>query len=543
MITTGTAGLAQGTGDVCIVGSGPAGLTLALALAARGRRVVVLESGLDAPRPDLQSLSAAHVVDPRVHQDPCITMARRLGGTSNLWGARCQPFDPIDFAPRSWVPGADWPLTHAELDRWTADACRWLQCGEPVFADGKDLPSVGDDRMLMHRLERFSTQPRMQVAHRDRLASDRHIDLRLGCTVVDARLHDDGRVAALVVCNPDGARCEVPVERLVLAMGGLETTRLLLVLQRHTPRLFGGPDGPLGRHYMAHVVGEVADVTLATDAMDRAFDFFIDGRGSYVRHRFIPSDAEQHAHALPNVSFWPVVPPVADARHRSGLLSTVFLALSIGPLGRLLVAEAIRQYHAPAGVPWAPHLRNALLGLPSALIGSARFMHQRFASQPRIPGFFVRNPARTYGWSYHAEHFPDPDSRVWLGDEVDRFGMPRLVVDLRFGARDAQALVRAHEVARAWFASTGLGSLRYRQPLEATADAILACAQHGTHQIGTARMGRDGRSAVVDADLRSFDLRNLYLAGSAVFPSSGQANPTLTIVALAARLADHLAGP
>jgi choline dehydrogenase-like flavoprotein len=541
MISSGLQGLPETAADVCVVGSGPAGIALAIELSARGRRVLVLESGGETQDAALQELSASMIADPRVHDDTRITMSRRLGGTSNLWGARCQPFDPIDFEPRPWVPGAGWPIALHDIAPWYARACELVDCGAPVFRDDGIGMAPADTRVELTRLERFSNRPRLQQLHRERLRDDPKIDLRLYCTVVGAAWGDGGRVVALLVCTPDGARHQVPAQQVVLAMGGLETTRLMLNLQQQHPMLFGGPQGALGRHYMAHVIGEVADVEWHTDAMDRAFDFFVDGHGSYVRRRMVPSDAQQREHRLPNVSFWPVVPPVADAGHRSALLSSVFLAMSIGPVGRLLVAEAIRRYHAPEGTPRGPHLRNIVRGLPSAVSGSARFLWHRYVSRWRMPGFFIRNPSRTYGLSYHAEHFPSADSRVRLSDERDRHGLARIHVDLRFGTRDAQALFRAHELMRDWLAATGLGRLRYRQPAEQTEQAILDIARHGTHQIGTVRMASSAAQGVVDGNLRCFDVPNLHVASSAAFPSSGQANPTLTLVALAVRLAATLA--
>lgn len=544
MIRSGLQGLPETAADVCVVGSGPAGIALALELSARGRSVLLLESGGEQHDAAMQELSASVLADPRVHDDTRITMSRRLGGSSNLWGARCQPFDPIDFEPRPWVPEAEWPISMDDIASWYARACDLLDCGAPVFRDqGIDGIAPADARLELTRLERFSNRPRLQLLHRERLRNDAQIDLRLHATVVDVEFGDDGRVTCLQACTPDGARHAVPVRQVVLAMGGLETTRLMLNLQQRQPALFGGPKGALGRHYMAHLIGEVADVTWNTEAMDRAFDFFLDGRGSYARRRMIPSDAQQREHRLPNVSFWPVVPPVADARHRSALLSSVFLAMSIGPLGRLLVAEAIRRYHAPEGTARGPHLRNIALGLPSAIGGSARFLWQRHLSRWRMPGFFVRNPGRTYGLSYHAEHFPSAQSRVRLSDLRDCYGLSRLHVDLRFSKLDAQALFRAHELMRDWLAATGLGQLRYRQPAEQTVQAILDIARHGTHQIGTVRMASNALQGVVDGHLRCFGVPNLHVASSAVFPSSGQANPTLTLVALAMRLAARLSSP
>jgi choline dehydrogenase-like flavoprotein len=540
LITSGLSGLPAQPAQVCVVGAGPAGITLALELAAKGLRVLVLESGGEAEDKSLAELSASEIVDPKVHDDTRITMSRRLGGTSNLWGARCQPLDPIDLADRPWIGGASWPMALSDIEPWYARACELLGCGEPAFRSDEWASRLADKRVDVARLERFSNRPKMQVAHRHALQSNPLIDIRLQCTVVDAGLGQDGRLEHLWCCTPDGARHKMPVQCVVLAMGGLETTRFMLALQQQHPMLFGGPYGALGRFYMAHVVGEVSDVTFQSDEVDRAFDFILDDHGSYARRRFIPSDDEQRRRELTNVSFWPVVPPVADARHGSALLSAVFLAMSIGPVGRLLMAEAIRRYHAPEGVARGPHLTNVLRDLPSAVAGSTRFLFQRYVSRWRIPGFFIHNPNRTYGLSYHAEHLPSADSRVTLSSERDRFGLPRLRVDLRFDLRDAQALYRAHELMREWLAATGIGTLRYRQPAEETPEAILAVAKHGTHQIGTIRMGADRRDGIVDRNLRSFDVGNLYVASSAVFPSSGQANPTLTIMALAARLAAHL---
>lgn len=539
MISQGLQGLAHGTGEVCVVGSGPAGLTVALELAKQGRRVVLLESGLERASQDVNELSAASLANPQVHDDVRITVSRQLGGTSNLWGARCQPYDPIDFEARPFAAASGWPLPITELAPWYQRACEIVRCGAAVFDD--EPMEAGDERVVSTRLERFSTEPRMQLAYAKQLRDESRIDVRLGVTVVDIEIDPSGAVRSLVACDQSGQRHTVPVKKVVLAMGGLETTRLLLAVQRRNATLFGGLGGPLGRYYMAHLVGEVADITFVAASTDRAFDFFIDRHGSYARRRLIPSAHHQREMQLPNVSFWPVVPAVADANHRSALLSTVFLAMAFPPVGRRLVAEAIRRYHAPPGTPIWPHVANIMTGLPSALAGSLSFLRRRYLKSPPVPGFFIRNPSHTYGLSYHSEHFPDRASRVTLQNECDALGLPRLHVDLRFHDANAQALFRAHELLREWLASTGVGELRYRQPVAETPAAILRAARHGTHQIGLARMATHEGEGVVDSNLKVFGLANLYLAGSAVFPTSGQANPTLTIVALAARLASHLA--
>ena len=176
---------------------------------------------------------------------------------------------------------------------------------------------------------------------------------------------------------------------------------------------------------------------------------------------------------------------------------------------------------------------------PGRTLGFAPwFLWKTKRAQPRLPGLFLRNPARRYGLEYHAEQLPHPESRPdALGTATDRVGLPRLRIDLRFSDADAAGVVRAHDALEAWLRRNRLGRLAWRMPPEARAAAVLATAKHGNHQIGTIRMGSDRRSAVVDADCRSFDLPNLAVVSTAVLPTSGQANPTMTAIQLGLRLA------
>ena len=397
---------------------------------------------------------------------------RRLGGTSNLWGGRCIPLDPVDFEPRPFVQGTRWPIGYDEIAPFYAAACRYATCGEAVFET--PVPRHADDvDMSLSKLERSSNKPRFQVAHRNTLEASRLIDVRLGTTMVDCDLGENGRVAQVLVADAVGVRRRIVAHRVVLAAGGLETTRLLLAMRRQREGLFGGSAGPLGRFYMGHIIGEIADVTFADDAMDAAFDFFRDGHGSFVRRRLTPSAALQAREGLPNICFWPVVPPIADARHRSGALSAVALALSTPGLGRRLVPEAIRARHLGDAVDWRAHARNVALDLPRTSAFLATFVQRRYLSAQRISGYFVRNRARRYGLSYSSEQSPRADSRVILLSETDRHGLPRLSIDLRFHEEDAAAVARAHAGLAEWLDRRGLGTLEYRTPEATAAAAVL----------------------------------------------------------------------
>ena len=542
MIRDGIEGLADSTHDICVVGAGPVGIALALELSRQGRRVLVLESGGDGPDDAAQKLSDAEIADPARHDSMSIAVSRQLGGTSNLWGGRCLPYDAIDFEHRPVHGDARWPIGLADLTPHFSRAIQYACAGADVFQTD-ELTTTGDDaRFSTAHLERWSTNKRAQIAHRDALTRDPAIDVRLGATAVAFRWIDD-RVSRVIVAACDGQGTNVAVDAVVLATGGLESTRLLLSEQRKTPARFGGADGALGRYYMGHVIGEIADVVLTSEAVDRAFDFTIDLHGSYVRRRITPSPTFLRENNLLNCAFWPVVPPVANPAHRDGFLSTIALGLSVDALGRRIVPEAIRRRHIPDEMKRGPHLQNVLRDLPSAIIEVPKLFWRRYGAKVPAPAFFKHNAAHRYGLSYHAEQAPRRDSRVWLGERQDAFGLPRLTIDLRFSRDDAASVVTLHDALTQWLPTAGIGTLVSRMSEDERIDAVLRQASHGTHQIGTARMAASARDGVVDGDLRAFGCSNLYVASSAVLPTSGQANPTLTVMALAMRLADRLAKP
>ena len=390
------------------------------------------------------------------------------------------------------------------------------------------------------QLERYSNRPAIQHRHKDLLFNSRKLDIRLNTTLVDIDFEENGDVAALRLVRRDGTVLHVEVNNLVLACGGLETARQLLVAQRKHPGMFGGPAGPLGKFYMGHVTGEISDITFYNNRLEEGLSFYLDEDGTYIRRRLVPSPSVQSKHELSNIVFWPVVPPIFDASHRSGILSLLFLAMATKPIGRRLIAEVIRQKHAPADIRKWPHIENVLREMPrSASLGFSYFC-KRYLADSRLPGFFLLNSSHRYGLSYHAEQLPNESSRVYLNGAIDKLGTPRLSIDFKFSEEDALPILRAHELLGDWLEKNGLGKIEYRQRKEETIERILAIASHGTHQIGLARMGECRNTGIVDRNLRSFDSRNLYLLSSAVFPSSGQCNPTLSIVALAVRLAEHL---
>lgn len=535
-------GLDETVHDVCIVGSGPAGLSLALQLERFGLSVLVLESGARAREVANQDLSSANFRDAETHYEMDSIISRQLGGTSNLWGGRCVPFDPIDLANRPFLAESKWPLTYEELLPYYDGACRYTQSGIPIFNLPLEDGTLSDGEFTCEALERWSRERRLHIAHQERLTSSHLVDVRLNVTVTGLNFTDSGRVHSIDVARSTGnERRRFRVRKLVLAAGGLETTRLMLAGQRRVPERFGGADGALGRYYMGHITGNIAEIAFRKPDLDAALDFFVHD-GAYARRRFVPTFATQLRERLLNIAMWPIIPNVADPSHGSGILSLSYLALSNQRIGGRLVADLIRRRHVGTRVTnRSRHLENIVRDLPHTASFIPSFLWRRYVSKPGLPGLFLRNPEHRYRLFYQSEQSPNPDSRVTLADAVDRTGLPQLMIDLRVREEDAWSVVRTHDLFSQWLEHVGAGSLSYGIPRVGRTEAVLAQVRHGSHQIGTVRMGKSRTTAVVDKDLRVFDSPNMFVVSSAVLPTSSQANPTFTTIALALRLADTLA--
>ena len=516
-------------------------MKVALDLADAGLDVLLIESGIDGTDRARQDLCEAIVEDSATHAPMSLAVKRALGGTSHLWGGRAVPFDEVDFASRSVAPQAAWPVPFGEVSRWYEAACKFLDCGPPNFEDASSIGVPAADGLRFDRLERWCAQPNMQRVHGARLTAHPRIRLALDATALRINVDVERGTVSDLTAAIGGERTRVAARAYVIAAGGLETARLMLASRVEAPNLFGGPDGPLGRNYMGHMFGSIADIVFERSDADQAFDFARDGSGRYRRRRFTLDGECQLENVLLNMAAWPELPPLDDARHGSGILSMAYLALATPGLGSLLSPEAIRRKKLGNGpLQIWPHARNVVRDVVGSARFAGEFLMARYASPVRIPGFLVLNSAHRYAFHYHAEQAPNPASRVRLSESRDALGQPRLTIGLRFGEDDARSVLRTHELMAQKLKTCGLARIEYKMREEDRLSAILDQASDGFHQIGTTRMATDPRQGVVGADARVHGVSNLFLAGSAIFPSSSQANPTLTAVALAARLAAHL---
>jgi choline dehydrogenase-like flavoprotein len=479
--------------DVCIVGAGPAGLTLARALAGRQRRIVLLESGGRAPDPVIQALGEGTTTgDP--YDGPGPTRHRQAGGTAQVWntwfggevGAKYAPLDAVDLEARRWWPLSGWPFDRAHLEPYYARA--QADCGlERAAWDGAAWESAERPRLslspgpLTTAVYRFGPGRVFTELHLAEIRRARNVLLCLNATAVELQRDPGSRsISHVRATGVTGRTLRVRAPFFVLAAGAIENARLLLLAG------LGDESDMVGRCFMEHP-RDVSCRLVPTDPR------LVEHWGLYDMHRGTGGVV------MGRLAF------TDEARRREELGA---MSITLQPLP------------SPPRWPAAERLRARLLGSrPQARTGWSQ-EPDRYRHSPAIELLI------------NLEQAPDPENRITLGGDRDRFGLPRAAIHWRWRAFDRQHLARIHAVVTAELERHGLGRVEVTPGVAPDPNAH--------HHMGTTRMHHDPRQGVVDEHARMHSVSNLFVAGSSVFATSGFANPTLTVVALALRLAEHL---
>lgn len=503
--------------DTCVIGAGAAGLALALALGRSGLRVLVIEQGGFDPGEIKPTDLRDEILSPETHDTRQCTNREAVAGTLMGWGGRCMPFDPEDFSARSGRHTHPWPIPFEDYARWIAPAAAFLDT-DPNFLETAPpgWPSVAG--VSIERVERLNSGGQAGELQARLKQSREPVDLLKHTRLLSMRWSNgtENRVRALEILH-EGRPVTLPCRQVVLACGGLETTRLLLLEQAAHSPAFRGLSESLGRYYMGHLTGAVAEVVFRDPENCRAFGYRTgSGQSPYRRRLTLTRDAPS------NIAFWIENLAPSDPRQNSGEMS--FKHLLTSP----------RRLENPGS-----HIANVLSD-PAGALDAIRSGARRFSTQTaRRPQRLVVRGRGPYALAYHAEHFPEFESRVTLSDNMDQTGRRRLKIDFRYGDRTIQALIDGHKLLAQRLKAENVAEMVLPEDDE-FAEAIIEKSRDGYHQIGLTRMSDDPSDGIVDANCRVHGTRNLYIASASVFPVSGQANPTLSVVAMALRLADHI---
>jgi choline dehydrogenase-like flavoprotein len=530
--------------DVCIVGAGAAGISMALQFIGTSTEVLLLESGASEEEAATQALYAGSVADAQLHSPPERYRQRRFGGTTTIWGGRCMPFDSIDFEARDYVPHSGWPLARDALLPFYPQANRLCEAGDFRYSAAETFPDGGvpmiqgfdSPYFSTDTLERFSCPTDFGARYGHRLRAAPNIQVLLHANVTSIQLQAAGdRVAALEVRTLAGRAMQARAAHFILATGGLEVARLLLASHDVQPDGIGNQHDVVGRYYMCHLAGTIGALRVQKPATAIHHGYEISEEGIYCRRRLALRPEVQRMQRLGNFVARLHHPRITDPAHRNAVLSLLYLAKPFIPY------EYSKRLHGDEHgnlTSWLRHVGNVVTAPFDAFGFAWHMLRHRKLAERKFPSIIVTSKANLYSVDFHAEQQPNAASRVTLDSARDALQMPRLSIDWRYSAGDVDTVQRAIGLLAAEFTRTGVGQLDY--PTDSVESEMTRYGAYGGHHIGTARMGTDPRSSVVDPDCQVHGIANLFLASAATFPTSSQANPTLTVVALALRLAAHL---
>ena len=495
--------------DICIVGAGAAGITLARNLSGGNRRIALLESGNFDFDANTQKLYAGEVVG-QAYTPLDRDRLRYLGGSTNHWQGSCRPFDALDLA--------DWPFGVDELAPFYRQAHDICQLGPHTFepldwsTDEARPLELGEGASLKSGVFQYSAPTRFGTVYRNDLAAAPGLTVYLNANLVQIDTNDAGSgVTSLEVACLNGKRGRARARYYVLAAGGIENVRLLLNADRVQKSGLGNEYDLVGRYFMDHAFVPLA-ATIVAQAASPQMSFYDHHlvRGQIIEGYICASDEVRRREQLP---------PFAIGIRPAGVETTAGVAhMKLPPALRNLMSEN-----------FANHLTYYLPRWLDRLETPVTWINQRL----------WHNPPGAYTTVYTCGPEPDPASRVTLTNTVDALGMRESRLEWRLPADFEHNMQRAHELLAQELGRTGTGRLRIESSATTGYDPIKDLGE-GHHHMGTTRMHDDPRRGVVDADCRVHGIGNLFIAGSSVFPSYACDDPTMTIVALALRLSSHL---
>ena len=503
--------------DICIIGSGAAGITIAREFLNTPHSIIMLEGGGQTFEPASQDPYQSEVVGLK-HDGVTSGRVRVLGGTTTLWPGQSLPFFDIDFAPRPWIEGSGWPLDRKTLWPFYQRAEQVLGLPHATY-NASDLTSRADGvpnyrgHDILTYFSQFAPVPNFAQKYRADLEAAPNIRLLLHANAVELRANSNASAVDEVrVRSFQGKQLLVRAKIFIVCCGGIETARLLLVSDSVEKTGIGNRFDIVGRYFQDHPGLAIPVRPLDRKRFNRWYDSF---RVNGVRHciKYAASDELQQRERILNVG------------------GEVFYPGSFVMTAAKLVVGVFRDPDARR------HIFKSLLTVARRL----QTVAQTSFFKRYVVGNLTSLVASQAHVGFSVEQAPNPQSRVTLSEQRDTLGMRRSIFEWELTELEGRSIfVFAKSLADEW-KQMGLAEFD-------PAALEVQGREHGehggfidaSHHMGTTRMGADPRSSVVDPTCRVHDYANLFIGSSSVFPTSGFSNPTLTMMALCLRMADQI---
>lgn len=492
-------------GDICIIGAGAAGISIALEWLNTPYKVILLEGGGFEYDTNMQQLYNGT----KSGQDFPSFAGSRLhyfGGTTGHWAGFCSPFDPIDFKKRSWIPNSGWPFSKEDLDPFYERAQKTIQLG-PYNYDlefwQKELPNMLslplNDKVIKNKIWQYN-QARFGNMYKEQLVNAKNVHLYTYANATELQTNDVvTEVTKIIIKNHAGKTHSVKAKHIILACGAIQNTRLLLASNSKAKAGLGNNNDLVGRYLMEHIEVPVADIEMVKPFPTNLYSFEFGVTKASAELSIAPEVQEQEQILNGTSSFHLNDIPNFDSE-------------------KALTWQGISKAEK--------HLKNA---------SNDWHITQENATRDNI------TLGKSFQMNIRMEQAPNPNSRITLGNEKDKFGVPRTHVNWDLTYLDKRSIRTIHYLIGKEMALSGLGRLKFKPHFEDANDTSWPDDTHGgNHHMGTTRMDSDPKKGVVNTDCKIHGISNLFVAGSACFPTAGAPNPTLTLTALSIKLSDHI---
>lgn len=520
--------------DVCIVGSGIAGVLLAIELERSGQNVCLVESGSWTPDAETQALYDLKNTGLPTRKN-FQSRLRHYGGSCNIWAGRAMVYQPIDMQQRSWSSLAGWPIPLEELNPYYERATQHMRLPSYDFFDFNNwsnkisefeasLVENGSFKPVVVTFAKSPARFGYKTEFHKIISDSTGVTAYTQSNVINLDLTDDlSTVESVDVACLNGVHFSIRAERFILACGGLENTRILLASNQQIPAGIGNEHGMVGKYYMDHPRAVFGRVNL-TKRIGLDHTLGLPVKGGKLQLAYGLSDKLQQAEGLLN-SYLSLEPNyssfITDFYHKFVKLMKRLLRKGYSGDRFDFKKEEV------ADVPEMIYLLTPKELLPHSLY-YAYYKFTRFVRK------FVSRLTHLTIVSYSDQDLVE-ESQVTLGTERDKLGMPKMELHWQSSPRSIQTSLRLIRLLDEHLRKHDVGFV------EGNVDEWEELPYtDASHHIGTTRMSRTPEQGVVDVNCKIHSVSNLYMAGSSVFPTAGHANPTFTIAALAIRLADHL---
>ena len=525
--------------EICIIGAGPAGIAIAREFIGTKSKIILIESGGLKFDSKLQSLSSADVASSS-KSNLEYSRRRQLGGNSHLWNApinsrtagwRCLPLDRLDFEPREWISHSGWAFKREHLEPYYSRAhqlCNLKQI-DYDFDNWQSYnfpPLLPDSNHLKNTISQYGNSSIFTRYYPQKISSAANITTLIYSTVLNLKTNSVGKkVTSLTASSTRGNQFKIRAKQVVLAAGGIENARLLLLSNQQQRSGLGNQHDLVGRFFMDHPqidLGLIVPFSRQLLNKTQLYDIHSMGKASILGAISLKTELiirEQ----LPNhaIHFYPI--------HHN--------CLAAAKDSFEVIVDSFTRAKIPKGLAY--HIHNMIWG-QEYFRNVAYWKTRRFLSNSNL-GRWSFMPAEKSRFSAlkltcQIEQIPLASNQIVLTSDKDCLGQNKIKLNWRLSDWEINSLAKIVETIEQELDRSKIGYFaRFEESISFDFDRV-----SGFHHLGTTRMHVNPKHGVVNSNSRVHGISNLYVAGSSVFPTGGYANPTLTIVALAIRLADRL---